>query len=262
MFWNLYASPRVLLADGRTRREQQAAVIARHAPDILVTTECWRWMTSQGQELEETHRLFGTWDEITLHGAKTGGDMAVWTRDSSILISEESQPQEEALWHGYMRMTYRIPKLGPVDIITAHLHPFDPITRHMEISALRNAIALNRQVLILMNANCTPPGDPEPDINKVPLNKRGNQILPGQSTVDRTPLEALASAGLLDVGAEFDPQRQPTAGYYDPSDPLRRLSQAWRTPSMAVRSYRVLNDLSFDPELPTASDNYPILVTL
>ncbi|MCK2240096.1 MULTISPECIES: endonuclease/exonuclease/phosphatase family protein [unclassified Crossiella] len=266
MFWNLYERPDEEQPDGRTRREQQAAVIRRVQPDVLAVTEGWGWATDSTEEFAEAFEAFGFShgdDHVELYSSKTRCCMAlaVARRSGIQVVRAYHQPQAEAWWHGYLQVTLGLPRHGQVELIVAHLNPYDPTLQRIESSWLRNTLRPGLPSLIVMDANCVPPGDPEPDLSVKAAHQIGNSRQLGAELVDRAPLEALAASGWRDVGAEFG-NRRPTAGYYSPNDVPRRLDLAWTAQGLAVSGYRVLDDLQADPELNTASDHRPLIIEL
>lgn len=251
MFWNLYTVSRDLLDGDATRWEQQVAVVQRHRPDILCVTEGWEWDRDERALFERAKRDLG-YAHGVLHLAKTGCHMASFWNDPIVLLEADSQSQLEAWWHGYYRARLEIPgHPRPLTVVGTHLNPFDPTLRRIEGSWLRVALPATEHGVLVMDANTAAPGDAEPPLHL-------STHLPGSNVADRSALETLAAAGLVDVGAAHG-DRSPTTGHFPTAergvvDRTMRLDQAWATPSLEVSRYAVIRD----PETETASDHRPI----
>lgn len=255
MFWNLFEVSREVLAGDTTHWEQQVAVVQRHAPDILCISEGWEWHRDEHALLERAKRDFG-YSHAVLHRAKTGCHMAMFWNDPIELLEHTSQSQLEAWWHGYHRAIFSVPTHPrPLTVVGTHLNPIDPTLRRIEASWLRVALRSDDHGILVMDANTVAPGDPEPVFHL-------STHHPGSALADRSALEVLAAAGLVDVGAAHA-DRTPTTGYFASAangavTRVARLDQAWATPSLEVTSYAVIQD----PETDTASDHRPITVEL
>lgn len=255
MFWNLWTVSHELRAGDETRWRQQVAVVRRHAPDVLCVTEGWGWDLDDRALFERAKADLG-YPHGVLHEAKTGCHMAVLWCAGITLLAEHHQPHAESWWHGYYRVVLEVPdQPRPLAVVGTHLNPFDPTLRRIESSWLRVALPASDHGVLVMDANTVAPGDPEPEPGP-----STHQL--GSETADRTPLAALAAAGLVDVGAALG-DRSPTTGHLVSDergvvDRAMRLDQAWVTPSVQVRGYAVVRD----PETETASDHRPILLEL
>lgn len=253
MFWNLFEAAKDVRAGDETAWRQQTEIINSHRPDVLAITEGWDWHLEDEALFRRALRDFG-FDHGVLYEAKTTCDMALMWREGTEFVDVRRQPLTAAWWHGYLRVTLRLPgQPDPTVIMVSHFNPFDPTLRRIEASYLRPALVRAKRAVLVMDANTVAPGDPEP----APSLARN---LPGEDA-DRTPLACLAQAGLVDVGAAAG-DRRPTFGYYDkpdlpPAGPVR-LDQAWATPSVAISGYRVLDSTDEDPHIDTASDHRPI----
>lgn len=253
MFWNLYDVAHDLRAGDETRWRQQVEVVRRHSPDILAITEGWDWHLDDKGLFLRAVRDFGYADGA-LYQAKTRCDMAVMWREGTESVAVKRQPLAEAWWHGFLRVTLQIPdRAEPLTVLVSHYNPFDPTLRRIEASWLRMQLHNVEHGVLVLDANCIAPGDPEP-----PATLSRNLV--GEETGDRTPLAVLEAAGLTDVGASLG-DRTPTLGYYRKPGVVPaqvRLDQAWVTSAVTVTEYQVVQD----PETDTASDHRPILISL
>ncbi len=256
MFWNLFEAGIEAAAGDTARFEEQVAVVRRHQPDILAVTEGWRWELDDRALFRRAQEAFG-YDHGELYEAKTGCHMAVFTREPITIAGFFAQPHVQALWHGGYAAVLAIPGMDrPFKIVGTHLNPFDPTLRRTEGNFLRVYLRADEHGVIVMDANTTAPGDPEPAFSV-----SSHQI--GADKADRAAVEVLAEVGLIDVGGHFE-DRSPTCGHHvgsgKPGAVVRsvRIDQIWATPSVDLRSYRVLDDTSVDPELDHASDHRPV----
>lgn len=256
MFWNLFEAGLEAAAGDHVRFDQQVAVVGRHQPDILAITEGWRWELDDRALFRRAQAEFG-YDHAELYEAKTGCHMAVFARAPITIAGFMGQPHLQALWHGGYAAVLAIPGMErPFKLVGTHLNPFDPTLRRTEGNFLRVHLQAGDHGVIVMDANTTAPGDPEP-----PFSVSSHQL--DSEVADRASVEVLAQGGLIDVGAHFE-DRRPTCGYYRGAaqtgavDRTTRLDQIWATPSVGLRSYQVLEDLSTDPELDHASDHRPV----
>lgn len=255
MFWNLHEAARGLRVGDDRQWQHQVAVVRRHRPDVLAVTEGWDWHLDDDLLFRRAITDFG-YDHGELYEAKTSCDMAVMWRDGTTAVAVERQAHWEAWWHGFLRVSFRLPGTTELFVLmVSHLNPFDPTLRRIEGSCLRNRMLHTTRGVLVMDANTVPPDDDEPATCLT-------RSLPGELTADRTPLAGLAAIGLVDVGAAFQ-DRRPTHGHYDlgpqiPQVPLR-LDQAWATPSVELTAYSVVDSTTDDPELDAASDHRPIL---
>lgn len=259
MFWNLYEAGREMRRGDDRRWRQQVAVVRRHPADILCITEGWEWDADDEALFRQARDDFG-FQHGELYVAKSGCHMAVMWQDPITLVGMRRQPHSHAWWHGGYRATLEVPgQPEPLTVLGTHLNPFDPTLRRIEGSWLRAMMPAHQHGIVVMDANIIPPGDPEPPYSLSTHAPRGD-------LADRTPLEVLTEAGLIDVGASVD-DRSPTFGHYATPEPgtvrrTVRLDQAWTTPSVSVADYRVIDDLAVDPELDEASDHRPIWIEL
>jgi len=256
MFWNLYEAGREMTRGDDRRWREQVAVVQRHRPDILCITEGWEWDLDDEALFNRAREEFG-YAHGELYVAKSGCHMAIMWQDPIRLVDMQRQPHSHAWWHGVYRATLDIPgQPEPLTVLGTHMNPFDPTLRRIEGSWLRAGMPAHRHGIIVMDANIIPPGDPEPPYLI-------STHFPGEEFADRVPLQVLTEAGLIDVGASVG-DRSPTLGHYGRPAVRRsvRLDQAWTTPSVKVEAYRVIDDLSVDPELDHASDHRPIWVEI
>lgn len=254
MFWNLYEAAIDVRNGDDTAWQRQADIINRQRPDVLAITEGWHWHRDQEKLFRQAIHDFGFADGV-LYESKTNCDMAIMWRDDTELVNVSRQPLTHAWWHGYMHATFRLRgRSEPTRLMVSHLNPFDPTLRRIEASFLRVPLQQAARALLMMDANCVPPGDPEPP-------RSLGRNLPGEDA-DRTPLECLTEAGLIDVAAAAA-DRRPTVGHYckpgQPQPAAVRLDQAWATPTVPVHDYRVLDSTEDDPHIDTASDHRPIV---
>ena len=258
MFWNLYTAGRESMAGDDQRWDEQVAVVQRHRPDILAVTEGWEWDNDDRALFRRAQEQFG-YQHGELYEAKTGCHMAIFTNDPIQIAHFRGQPQAQTFWHGGYRATLSIPGTErPFTVVGTHLNPFDPTLRRIEGNFLRVHLPVHEHGVIVMDANTTAPGDPEP-----PFGVNSHQL--GEEKADRAAVDVLATIGLTDVGAHFG-DRSPTCGYYRRSgtaeagavQKLVRIDQIWATPSVELKGYRVIDDVSVDPELDHASDHRPV----
>ena len=254
MFWNLVEVSREVRQGDETHWHQQGAVVRNHHPQVLAITEGWEWHRDEQALLHRARTEFG-YDHAELYASKTGCNMAVMWRDGITLETVYRQPQELAFWHGFMRVDLNLPDSErPFSLVVSHMNPFDPTLRRIEGSWLRQRLPATGHGALVMDANCIPPGDPEPAWSPT-------RVLPGEEVCDRAPLQTLADVGLVDVGASRG-DRTPTAGYFNGDDfrsgPQVRIDQAWVTPSVTIKDYRVIDSTEVDPDIDTASDHRPI----
>jgi|GEM_PF-6612962 len=259
MFWNLYEAGIELARGDEVRWLEQVAVVRRHAPEVLCITEGWRWDADDRALFERAKHDFG-YAGGELYEAKTGCHMAIFWNTPIELVSFDGQPQLQAWWHGGYRAVLQLPDVAePLVVVGTHLNPFDPTLRRIEGSFLRAHLPAHRHGVIVMDANAVPPGDPEPAFGL------GTHQF-GSDTADRVPLEVLAAAGLIDVGAHVG-DRRPTTGHGPAAAggaagrPIR-LDQVWMTPSVELAGYGVVDDTTADPELDHASDHRPVWIEL
>lgn len=257
MFWNLFEVAHDVRAGEESRWRQQVEVVRRYRPDVLAITEGWDWHLDDGALFGRAVKEFGYTDGV-LYEAKTRCDTAVMWGDGVGAVDVRRQPLTEAWWHGFLRVTLQLPgEPGPLVVVVSHFNPFDPTLRRIEASWLRKTLDQVDRGVLVMDANCVPPGDPA-----APFQLGRN--LPGDPIDDRLPLECLAASGLVDIGAALG-DRTPTFGYYRAAPDqtqhegnLVRLDQAWATRGVTASAYRVIDD----PETDTASDHRPITFTL
>ncbi len=177
MFWNLYEAG-IERLDGRDERwRAQCALVAAHRPRVLMTTEGWGWHLDDRAFFEDAKAAFGM--EGELFTAKTGCHQAVFWQPDIEHLGTERQPHELAHWHGHGLVTLRLPgRSTPLRFLVAHLDPFSPTGRRVESDHLRRYADPSLPPLVLaMDANCVPPGDPEPDWSRTPRHRRDDHLL-------------------------------------------------------------------------------------
>ncbi|MFI6108179.1 endonuclease/exonuclease/phosphatase family protein [Streptomyces sp. NPDC051310] len=268
MFWNLYEAG-IERLDGRDERWlAQCALVTALRPRVLLTTEGWGWHLDGGALFEDAKAGFGMDGE--LFTAKTGCHQAVfWQRDIE-LLGTERPAHELTHWHGHGLATLGLPGWSaPLRFLVAHLDPFSPTGRRIESDHLRRYADPSLPPLVVgMDANSLPPGDPEPDWSRVPRHRRGDHLLASEDRSDRAPLRRLlgdpSDPLLVDAGALMG-DRSPTYGAPAPGEAERRIDLLLLSPSLvpALAEYR-----SPDPwpeprgERPPASDHRPVTVRL
>lgn len=267
VFWNLYeAALERRLGDDRRWRAQVAAVRALR-PTVLLTTEGWHWREKAGALFDDACAEFGM--AGTLFPARTDCDMAIFHDPSVELLDTWRLPFEQALWHGYGRALLGLPGWPtPVRFAVAHLDPFSTLHRRIEADHLRDLADPQQPPLVLgVDANTVPPGDPEPDWSRTPPHKRGHQIAPGASGCDREPVARLTGPPeepvLVDAGAWYG-DRSPTYGHLGRDGARRRIDLMLLSPPLLphVTTYRTVTALPRPDGTPPASDHHPVVLTL
>ncbi|GAA4931248.1 endonuclease/exonuclease/phosphatase family protein [Streptomyces coeruleoprunus] len=268
MFWNLYEAGIERLGGSDDRWRAQCELVAAHRPRVLMTTEGWGWHLDDGALFEDAKAGFGMDGE--LFTAKTGCHLAVfWQRDIR-RVDAERLPHELAHWHGHGLVTLRLPGwTTPLRFLVAHLDPFSPAGRRIESDHLRRHADPALPPLVMgMDANCVPPGDPEPDWSRVPRHRRDDHLHADAERADRAPLRRLLGDPedplLVDAGAHLG-DRSPTFGRLPPAEAERRIDLLLVSPSLAgdLVAYRSLEPWP-EPhgERPAASDHRPVTIRL
>ncbi|GLW00579.1 endonuclease/exonuclease/phosphatase family protein [Streptomyces lavendulae] len=225
MFWNLYEAGIERLAGRHERWLAQCELVAALRPRVLLTTEGWGWHRDDRALFEDAKSAFGMDGELFL--AKTGCHQAVfWQRDIEPLGTERPAP-ELTHWHGHGLATLGLPGwTTPLRFLVAHLDPFSPTGRRIESDHLRrHADPALPPLVVGMDANSLPPGDPEPDWSRVPRHRRADHLLDGTARADRAPVTRLlgdpSDPLLVDAGAHLG-LRSPTFGTTGPGEEAQR----------------------------------------
>ncbi|MFD8985946.1 endonuclease/exonuclease/phosphatase family protein [Streptomyces sp. NPDC059564] len=268
MFWNLYEAGIERLAGRDERWQAQCALVGALRPRVLLTTEGWGWHRDDGALFEDAKAAFGMDGE--LFTAKTGCHQAVfWQRDIEP-VAAERPPPELTHWHGHGLATLRLPGwTTPLRFLVAHLDPFSPTGRRIESDHLRRHADPSLAPLVVgMDANSLPPGDPEPDWSLVPRHRRADHLLDGTGRSDRAPLRRLLGDPrdplLVDAGAHLG-DRSPTFGTLPPGEAERRIDLLLLSPSLLPG---LVSYASPDPwperhgGRPPASDHRPVTIRL
>lgn len=267
MFWNLYVAGIDRLKGDHRRWHLQADLVRALRPRVLMITEGWVWHFGEELYFKDAKAAYGM--EGALIPAPTGCNMAVlWQPGTEVVAVEPGDPRL-ATWHGHGSVTLRLPGWShPLRFAVAHLDPFSPVNRLIESDRLRGLAHPDAVPTVLaMDANCVPPGDPEPDWSTVPAHRRGDHFLPGAIRTDRTPLERLlgdpGAPLFVDAGAHTG-DRTPTHGL---TGAARRSDLFLLSPPLtqALVEYRPVTDARLDPlddGGPGASDHLPVTVRL
>ncbi|MCZ2528108.1 endonuclease/exonuclease/phosphatase family protein [Streptomyces sp. HB2AG] len=267
VFWNLYeAALERRRGDDRRWRAQVAAVRALR-PTVLLTTEGWHWREKGGALFEDACADFAM--PGSLFPARTDCDMAVFRDPSVELLETRELPFAQALWHGRGETLLGLPGWpGPLRFAVAHLDPFSALHRRIEADHLRDLADPQAPPLVLgIDANTVPPGDPEPDWTRTPPHKRAHQTAPGGTGADREPVARLLGPPeeplLVDAGAHCG-DRSPTYGHLGRDGARRRIDLMLVSPPLLphLADYRVVRALPQEADAPPASDHHPVALTL
>ncbi|MER5810398.1 endonuclease/exonuclease/phosphatase family protein [Streptomyces sp. NPDC002033] len=267
MFWNLYEAGIERLAGRDARWRAQCALVGALRPRVLLTTEGWGWHRDGGALFEDAKAAFGMDGE--LFTARTGCHQAVfWQRDIG-RVAAERPPAELTHWHGHGLVTLSLPGwTTPLRFLVAHLDPFSPTGRRIESDHLRRyADPALAPLVVGMDANSLPPGDPEPDWGLVPRHRRADHLgADGRS--DREPVRRLLGDPgdplLVDAGAHQG-DRSPTYGTVGPGEAQRRIDLLLLSPSLlpGLVGYASPDPWPGRPDGgPPASDHRPVTVRL
>ncbi|NEA68996.1 endonuclease/exonuclease/phosphatase family protein [Streptomyces sp. SID12488] len=265
MFWNLYRTGLERHDGDDTRWEAQRRLILRERPDVLMVTEAWCWDLDDEALFADAKRDLGM--DGVLFRAKTECHQAILWRPGVELCAVDGYPPELHLWHGFGSTVLRLPgRSGPVRFVVAHLDPYSPLNRRLESDRLRGFVGPHTHgpVLVAMDANTVPPGDPEPDWSAVPAHRLGNHLPPDGKETDRAPVAALLDEGLFtDVGAAGG-DRRPTVRNSEEGDPARRIDLFLASGRLlpGVDSYRAVADVPAGADGRPASDHAPIVLRL
>ncbi|MEU8774270.1 endonuclease/exonuclease/phosphatase family protein [Streptomyces sp. NPDC048606] len=268
MFWNLYEAGIERLAGRDERWRAQVDLVTALRPRVLLTTEGWGWHREGGAMFEDAKAAFGMDGELFL--AKTGCHQAVFWQGDIERVSDERPAHALTHWHGHGLVTLRLPGWSTeLRFLVAHLDPFSPTGRRIESDHLRRYADPARAPLVVgLDANSLPPGDPEPDWRRVPRHRRADHLLDGTDRSDRAPLtRLLGDRGdplLVDAGAHLG-NRAPTYGTIPPTEAARRIDLLLLSPAL-VPSLAAYASPDPWPEpregrLP-ASDHRPVTVRL
>ncbi|MFB7333690.1 endonuclease/exonuclease/phosphatase family protein [Streptomyces adustus] len=268
MFWNLYEAGIERLRGDDERWKAQVALVAAERPRVLLTTEGWGWHRDGGALFEDAKAAFGMDGE--LFTAKTGCHQAVFWEPGVERVAVERVAPELAHWHGHGLVTLRLPGWStPLRFLVTHLDPFSPTVRRVEADHLRHhADPALPPLVIGLDANSVPPGDPEPDWTRVARHRRDDLLLPGKRLADRTPLATLLGDPgdplLVDAGAHLG-DRSPTYGEFLPGEAARRIDLFLLSASLVphLAGYRAPEPrpVPYDGR-PLASDHRPVTVRL
>ncbi|MFF0622420.1 endonuclease/exonuclease/phosphatase family protein [Streptomyces sp. NPDC004296] len=268
MFWNLYETGIERLQGRHDRWHAQCELIAAHRPRVLLTTEGWGWHRDGGALFEDAKAAFGMAGE--LFTAKTGCHQAVFWQPDVERVAVQHLAPELAHWHGHGLATLRLPGwTTPLRFLVAHLDPFSPSGRRIEADHLRHhADPALPPLVVGLDANCVPPGDPEPDWTRVARHRRDDHLLPDERRADRMPLRRLLGSPteplLVDAGAHLG-DRSPTYGQFLPGEAERRIDLFLLSPSLVpdLLAYRALDPRPAPPGTrPAASDHRPVTIRL
>ncbi|NBM18197.1 endonuclease/exonuclease/phosphatase family protein [Streptomyces sp. GC420] len=268
MFWNLYETGIERLRGCDERWKAQCALVAALRPRVLLTTEGWGWHRAGGALFEEAKTAFGMDGE--LFTAKTGCHQAVFWEPDVERVAVERVAPELAHWHGHGLVTLRLPGWStPLRFLVAHLDPFSPTGRRVEADHLRHhADPALPPLVVGLDANCVPPGDPEPDWTRAARHRRDDLLLPGGRRADRTPLDTLLGDPgdplLVDAGAHLG-DRSPTYGEFMPGEPERRIDLFLLSVSLVplLTAYHAPDPRPRpDERRPPASDHRPVTIRL
>lgn len=270
MFWNLHEAGIARLRGDDRQWLAQRDLVAAHRPRVLLTTECWGWHLDDGALFADAKAGFGM--DGALFTSKTGCHLAVFWQYDIRPVTVERLPQELSPWHSHGDVTLQLPGWTlPLRFMVAHLDPFSPTNRRIESDHLRHHADPEgpAPLILAMDANCVPPGDPEPDWSAVPRHRRADHLDSGTVLADRVPLQRLlgdpAQPLLLDAGAQAG-DRSPTFGHHPPGEAPRRIDLFLLSPSLAgqLASYQALDDprLSAEGDRAAASDHRPVTVRL
>ncbi|MFE6689165.1 endonuclease/exonuclease/phosphatase family protein [Streptomyces sp. NPDC057743] len=268
MFWNLYETGIERLAGRDERWRAQCAMVTAQRPRVLLTTEGWGWHRDGRALFEDAKAAFGMDGE--LFTAKTGAHLAVfWAPDVERLAVQRIAP-ELAHWHGHGLVTLQLPEWRmPLRFLVAHLDPFSPTGRRVEADHLRHhADPALPPLVVGLDANCVPPGDPEPDWTRSAPHRRDDYLLPDGKRADRTPLRRLLGTTeaplLVDAGAHLG-DRAPTYGEFLPGEAERRIDLFLLSAALApqLAGYRALDPRPAPGDgRPLASDHRPVTIRL
>ncbi|MFJ4880431.1 endonuclease/exonuclease/phosphatase family protein [Streptomyces sp. NPDC088745] len=268
MFWNLHEAGIERLHGRDEQWLAQCALVEALRPRVLLTTEGWGWHRDGGARFEDAKAAFGMDGALFL--AKTGCHQAVfWQRDIEP-VDTEHPGHALTHWHGHGLATLRLPGwTTPLRFLVAHLDPFSPTGRRIEADHLRRYADPALPPLVMgMDANSLPPGDPEPDWGRVPKHRRADHLLDGPGGSDRAPVRLLlgdpSDPLLVDAGAHLG-DRSPTFGTVPPTEAERRIDLFLISPSLAPG---LVAYASADPhpeprgDRPPASDHRPVTIRL
>jgi endonuclease/exonuclease/phosphatase family metal-dependent hydrolase len=268
MFWNLYETGIERLRGDDERWKAQCALIAALRPRVLLTTEGWGWHREDRALFEDAKTAFGMDGE--LFTARTGCHQAVFWEPDVERVAVERPIPEPAHGHGHGLVTLRLPGWStPLRFLVTHLDPYSPTVRRIEAEQLRHhADPALPPLVIGLDANCVPPGDPEPDVTRAARHRRDDLLLPGGRLADRTPLATLLGHPddplLVDAGARLG-DRSPTYGEFLPGEAERRIDlfllSASLVPSLAAYHAPDPRPKPRDGR-PLASDHRPVTVRL
>ncbi|WP_079170866.1 MULTISPECIES: endonuclease [unclassified Streptomyces] len=238
MFWNLYEAGIERLGGRDERWLAQCALVAAHRPRVLMTTEGWGWHLDDRALFEDAKAAFGM--EGELFTAKTGCHQAVFWQPDIEHHGTERLPHELAHWHGHGLVTLGLPgRSAPLRFLVAHLDPFSPTGRRIESDHLRHHADPSLPPLVLaMDANCVPPGDPEPDWSRTPRHRRDDHLLDTEGRADRMPLRRLLGDDpddplLVDAGARCGDRSPTFGGPLSAGEAERRIDLFLLSPSLA-----------------------------
>ncbi|QUH01944.1 endonuclease/exonuclease/phosphatase family protein [Saccharopolyspora erythraea] len=267
VFWNLYEAALERRRGDERRWRAQCELVRALRPTVLMTTEGWHWSDAGSAAFHDAEDAFGM--RGALFPAKTDCDMAIFWRPGVEPVRTDPLPFGQALWHGYGQAVLRLPGWdGPVRFVVAHLDPFSPTHRRIESDHLRALTDPRAEIplVIGMDANTVPPGDPEPDWFRTPPHKRDHHRMPGETTCDREPVRRMLGSDeplLVDAGAHRG-DRSPTVGHTGSDAAARRIDLLLLSPRLipTLTGYETVRHPLLDDTATPASDHRPVSVTL
>lgn len=228
------------------RRDEQIQLLRALKPDVLVLQEMNGCRDLGGRRFRRWVIGTGMAQGFLAHANVTTSGHRF---DSAILVSDRVRVLAEggnrAKYHHVLGwMECEIDGLpAPLEIKHIHLDPFDPRNRTTETAPFEVLAAPGRQAVVIGDGQGVARGFPEPDWSRLPPHLRNGHLgLPGtrwEGIADRSAVEQLALAGLVDLAEHFDDQR-PTGGF-GPNDVERRQDVAIVSPDLVplARNYQV-----------------------
>lgn len=228
------------------RRDEQMQLLRALEPDVLALQEMNGCRALGGRRFRRWVIGTGMAQGFLAHANLTTSGHAF---DSAILVSDRVRVLAEgantAKYHHVLGwLECEIDGLpAPLEFKNIHLDPFDPRNRTAETSPFEVLGAPGRAAVVIGDANAVGLGFPEPDWSRLPPHLRNGHLgLPGtrwEGIADRSAVEQLALAGLVDLAQFYDDQR-PTGGF-GPQDVERRQDLAILSPDLVplARNYQV-----------------------
>jgi endonuclease/exonuclease/phosphatase family metal-dependent hydrolase len=243
-------------ADTLERFAQATALLRDASPDVLVLNEC-NLLARDGQRLHDLETALSM--QAKLAPAANGFHLALLLRDGRF-------DDFEALQAGFAHtaIVARVTVCGSqLKVIGAHLNPYSPAQRLQEAQRLIAQVEANERVVLMGDLNAISPRDAPALAPHFWVQRYRRRHLDESGAIDTRAIEALETAGLVDLHAALNMPTQPTRPtqrYAQSERPAQRLDYVFVSAGLAGTAVRCLPYAH--PFAQTASDHLPVFADL